>query len=154
MMVEKDRTKLRSFITSVSGNAGSEINRQEFVFTAEYLRMNPFTLRMPKTDCLWLSPTDIMLFDGAPRCIFWEATSIVGDVIKTVIGLDVDDLMNIRLLPHAVIDNNEYSFLSLPYEVDPLKLSNAIERCFLQILEDVILGAEKEQYSTIFEDDC
>ena len=94
-----------------------------------------------------------MLFDDAPRCIFWEAVSIRGDVIKTVIGLNADDLRNIMLLPHAVIDNSEYSFLSLPHEMDPVRISNAIERCYLQILEDVILGSEKEQYTGTIENE-
>ena len=153
MMVEKDRSKLRSFIFSIASNAGSEINRQEFVITAEYLKMNSFTLEMPKTSCIWLLPTDIMLFDDAPRCIFWENASFQCDVIKTVIGLTTIDLMDIRILPHVIVDNSEYGFLSLPWEIDPVKIINAINSCFLLILEDVIVGSEKDQYSTIFTDD-
>jgi len=150
MMVEKDRSQLRSFITSISGKAGSEINRQEFVTTADYLRKNPFSLSMPKMCCLWLLPSDIMLFDDAPRCVFWEAESILGDVIKTVIGLNFADLRDLRILPHAVVDNCEYSFLSLPYEMDPEKIFIEIESCFRLILEEVIVGSEKEQYLGIF----
>jgi len=153
MMVEKDRSKLRSFIFSIASNAGSEINRQEFVITAEYLKMNPFTMEMPKTSCLWLLPTDIMLFDDAPRCIFWENASLQGDVIKTVIGLTTIDLLDIRNLPHVIVDNSEYGFLSLPCEIDPVNIINAINSCFLLILEDVIVGSEKDRYSTIFLDD-
>jgi hypothetical protein len=153
MTTQKDRSKLRSFIFSIASNAGSEINRQEFVITAEYLKKNPFTLEMPKTSCLWLLPSDIMLFDDAPRCIFWETTSIQGDVIKTVTGLTTTDLSDIRTLPHVIVDNSEYGFLSLPWEIDPVKIINAINSCFLLILEDVIVGSEKDQYSTIFSDD-
>jgi hypothetical protein len=153
MMIQKDRSKLLSFVSSIASSAGSEINRQEFVITADYLRKNPFTLRMPKTSCLWLLPHDIMLFDDAPRCIFWESASIRGDMLKTVMGLNTDDLRNIRNLPHAVLDNSEYSFLSLPYEVDPVKILNPIASCFLQILEDVSVGTEKEQYLGTIDDE-
>ena len=146
MMIEKDRSKLRTFITFMSDSAGSEINRQEFVITADYLKNNSFSMSMPKTSCLWLLPIDIMLIDDAPRCIFWEAASIQGDVIKNVIGMDIVDLRDIRSLPHVAIDNSVYSILSLPHEVDPAKIFNAIEGCSRQILEDVIAGSEKLLY--------
>ena len=94
-----------------------------------------------------------MLFDDAPRCVFWEAESSKGDVIKTVIGLDFADFRDLRNLPHAVIDNNEYSFLSLPYEMDPVKISIEIESCFRLILEEVIVSSEKEEYLRIFDDE-
>ena len=103
--------------------------------------------------CQWLLPSDIMLFDDAPRCVFWEAESIRGDVITTVIGLDFADLRDLRILPHAVIDNSEYSFLSLPYEMDPVKILIEIESCFRMILEDVTMGSEKEQYLRIIDDE-
>jgi hypothetical protein len=153
MMTAKDRSTLRSFVTGISGNAGSEVNRQEFVITADYLKNNPFTMSMPKTSCLWLLPTDIMLIDDAPRCIFWEPTSVKGDVIKTVIGIDTADLKDIRILPHVVIDNSSYSFLSLPHGMDPDKIIDAIDECSRQLLEDVVLGVEKDHYLSTFSDD-
>ena len=153
MMVAKDRLTLRSFVSSISGNAGSEVNSQELVITADYLKNNQFTMSMPKTSCLWLLPTDIMLIDDAPRCIFWEATSVQGDVIKTAIRIDIADLRDIRNLPHVVSDNSLYSFLSLPCELDPEKIIDAIDGCYRQILKDVVLGVEKDLYLSTINDD-
>ena len=94
-----------------------------------------------------------MLIDDAPRCIFWEATSVKGDVIKTVIGIDTVDFKDIRNLPHVVIDNSSYSFLSLPYEMDPDKIIDKINGCSRKLLEDVVLGVEKDHYLSTFSDD-
>jgi hypothetical protein len=153
MMNARDRSTLRSFILGVSGNAGSEVNRQELLITADYLKNNPFSMSMPKTSCLWLLPTDIMLIDDAPRCFFWEAATIQGDVIKTVNGVDIDDFRVIRTLPHVVIDNCSYGFLSLPYEFEIVTILDAIDGCSRQILEDVALGVEKDLYSCTFYDE-
>jgi len=153
MTIAKDRSTLRSFVSGISGNAGSEVNRQELVITAEYLKNNQFAMSMPKTSCLWLLPSDIMLIDHAPRCIFWEAASVQGDVITTAIRIDTAYLRDIRNLPHVVSDNSLYSFLSLPCELDPDKIIDAIEGCSRQILEDVVLGVEKDRYLRMINDD-
>ena len=44
MTIAKDRSTLRSFVSGISGNAGSEVNRQELVITAEYLKNNQFAM--------------------------------------------------------------------------------------------------------------
>jgi hypothetical protein len=63
------------------------------------------------------------------------------------------DFRDIRSLPHVVIDNSSYSFLSLPYEIDPGKIIDAIDGCSRQLLEDVALGVEKVQYSRTLRDE-
>jgi len=94
-----------------------------------------------------------MLIDDAPRCIFWEAASVQGDVITTAIRIDIAYLRDIRNLPHVVSDNSLYSFLSIPCELDPDKIIDAIEGCSRQILEDVVLGVAKDCYLRMINDD-
>ena len=142
----KDRMTLRSFISSVSCKAGSIITKEEFEITADFIIKNPYTVRMSQACCLWLSPHDIMSFEDAPRCIFWESTSVRGDVIETSIDLTIEDLMEIRTLPHVVIDNNEYSILALPYEVEPDQILLAVKLCTESILADVVGGSVKDDY--------
>ena len=54
--------------------------------------------------------------------------------------------MEIRTLPHAVIDNNEYSILALPYEVEPDRILLAVKLCTESILADVVGGSVKDDY--------
>ena len=87
-----------------------------------------------------------MSFDDSPNVVFWESTSIRGDIIKTSIDITIKDLMEIKTLPHVVIDNNEYSILSLPHDVDPEQILTALRICSECILADVIGGSVKDEY--------
>ena len=88
-----------------------------------------------------------MSFEDAPRCIFWESTSTRGDVIKTSISVSIENLFDLRRLPHVVVDNSEYSLFSLPHEIEPDEILSALYSCLESILSDAIKGSVQDEYS-------
>ena len=148
-----DRKTLSSFIASVSNDATSEITRQEFQMTSKFMRTNPYIVKLTQASGMWLLPSDIMSFDNAPRCIFWGSKSLSGEHISTTLTMDTDDLMGIRSLPHVVVDENDYSMLSLPHDIDPDRILSAISMCSGNILRDIIAGLPLDEYTALITDE-
>jgi len=148
-----DRKTLSSFIASVSHDATSEITRQEFQMTSRFMRTNPYIVKLTQASGMWLLPSDIMSFNNAPRCIFWGSKSLSGEHITTTLTMDTDDLMGIRSLPHVVVDDNDYSMLSLPHDIDPDRILSAISMCSGNILRDVIAGLPQDEYTALITDE-
>ena len=142
----KDRVTLRKFISSIAADAGSTQNREEFDITAKFLLKNPYIVRILKTDCLWLRPSDLNQILNSPKCIFWEPSTLNWDTLTSQC-LSAADLSVIRLVSHAVIHDDEYGFLSIPDGIYSDGILMAFKNCVIKILEDSISGHICDDYT-------